>query len=330
MKRFLIRLFLFFSLPVALGLAWTVFVVAMDHASYARALKLPADATAVVCGDSQTKDALDPAGIPGFVNFSVAATTCDQDFLRLTDLLAANRGRLRHVILDVSPLKIRYLQETRTTPPQSPTPVSELNSGRVHALLHVYHPAENRRPLGSVGAIWRDVVCVRKFNEFRKSILRGKPWRSSMAGGFDPGKQRGFVDPKYRAQAQQDVVDKAKHVNGHPPATGDAPLFEILAESVGWVRAAGAEPVITTMPLSRPLREAIDAEKLAAFSRTAHDLADRLGVAYLDYLALDLPDACWHDANHLNRDGAKAFTARFARDFEDLRRRRGGQSASSR
>jgi len=330
MKRSLLRLTVFLSAPILLGAAWTAYVVAMDRASYARALRLPADATAVVCGDSQTKDALDPAGIPGFVNFSVAATLCDQDFLRLGDLLDANPGRLRHVVLDVSPLKIRYLAEPRATPPRAPTPVSELNSGRVHALLHFYHLEENRRPLGSVGAIWRDVVCVRKFNEFRKSVLRGMPWRSSLAGAFDPGKQRGFVDPKYRTLALGDVADKAKHVNGHPPATADAPLFGILAESVARVRAAGAVPVVTTMPLSRPLREAIDAERLAAFTRTAHEVAGRLGVVYLDYLALDLPDACWHDANHLNREGAKMFTARFAKDFAELRRRDGGQSASSR
>ena len=328
MKRFLVRMLLFVSLPLALGIVWTAYVVAMDYSSYTRALKLPTGTTAVVCGDSQTKDALDPDLIPGFANFSTAATTCDQDLLRLHDLLVANRGRLRYVFLDVSPLKVGYLKEMLEDPPKPPKPVSELNSGRVHALLHFYHLTENRRPLGSVGAIWRDVVCVRKYNEFRKSILRGKKWRSSMAGAFDPDKEQGFLNPKFRDRAMRDVMDKAERVNVRPPATVGLPQFSILVEAAGLVRAAGAEPVITTMPLSRPLREAIDDEKLAAFSEAVRDVAMRLGVEQLDYLRLELPDTCWHDGNHLNRTGATAFSPRFAQDFAELQRRRGTDSRS--
>ena len=38
-------------------------------------------------------------------------------------------------------------------------------------------------------------------------------------------------------------------------------------------------------------------------------------VRYLDYLALDLPETCWYDANHLNRQGAETFTPRLAADL---------------
>ena len=321
MKRFLVRTFLFLSVPVLLGVAWTVYVVWMDYASYTRALVLPEETTVAVCGDSQTKDALDPAHIPGLANFSTAATTCDQDLLRLFDLLVANRGRLRYVLLDVSPLKIGYMEETSSTPPSPPRPVSELNAARVHALLHVYHLTENRRPFGSVGALWRDVICVRKYNEFRKSVLRGKKWRSSMAGAFDPDKAQGFLNPKFRAKALADVDAKADRVNRRPPAQVGLPLFAVLVEAVGLVRAAGAEPVMTTMPLARPLREKMDAAKVAAFTEAARDVAVRLGVPYLDYLQLDLPEALWHDGNHLNRAGAAAFSPRFAADFAAVRRR---------
>ena len=321
MKRFLVRVFLFMSVPVLLGAVWTAYVVWMDYSCYTRALVLPEGTTVVVCGDSQTKDALDPALIPGLANFSTAATTCDQDLLRLADLLVANRGRLRQVLLDVSPLKIGYMEETLETPPRPPRPVSELNAARVHALLHFYHLTENRRPVGSLGALWRDVVCVRKYNEFRKSVLRGRKWRSSMAGAFDPDKAQGFLNPKLRAKALDDVLSKADRVNRRPPAEVGLPLFGALVEAVGLVRAAGAEPVITTMPLARPLRERMDAAKLAAFTESVRDVAVRLGVAYLDYLRLDLPDELWHDGNHLNRAGAAAFSPRFAEDFAAVRRR---------
>ena len=106
MKKFLFRLFLFLWVPVLLAIVWTVFVVVCDCRSYRAALEVPDGAAVVVCGDSQTKDALDPALFPGFFNFSTAATTCDQDLLRLGDLLSANKGRIKYVLLDVSPLKI--------------------------------------------------------------------------------------------------------------------------------------------------------------------------------------------------------------------------------
>lgn len=323
MQRFLTRMFLFAAVPLSLGVAWTAYVVFMDYRSYTAALKLPEGTVIAVCGDSQTKDALDPALIPAFANFSTAATTCDQDILRLSDLLVTNPGKLKYMLLDVSPLKVGYMDETLRKPPQPPKPVSELNAGRVHSLLHFYHITRNRRPLGSIGAIWRDVVCVRKYNEFRKSILRGKKWRSSMAGAFDPGKEKGFLDARYRERAMSDVLEKAERVNRRDPARLDLPIFSILSESAGLVRAAGAEPVITTMPLSRHLRDAIAPGKLVDFSKSVREIALRLGVPYLDYLTLDLPDECWHDGNHLNRHGAAVFSPRFAADLARITALRG-------
>ena len=307
MRRFLKRLLLFAAFPTVIAVAWTTFVVVMDRRSYVRALPLAEGETVVVCGDSQTKDALDPARIPGLRNFSTAATTCDQDAMRLADVLAANPGKVRRVLLDVSPLKIGY---------DISRPVSELNAARVHALIHAYHFHDNRRLFGSVLALWRDVIFTRKFNEFRKSILRGKRWQSSLVGGFDPAKRSGFLEKKTAALARKDVTAKAARINDRPPVTSDLPLFGILEEQVALVRAAGAEPVITTMPLSPQLREAIDPVRRAAFTREVRALAHRLGVTYLDYLELDLPLECWHDGNHLNHTGAAIFSDHFAHDLQ--------------
>lgn len=312
MKKFLSYASLFLGLPAVLGAAWTVFVVAADYLSYTGALKAPPYATVAVCGDSQTKDGLDPALVPGLFNFSTAATTCDQDLMRLKDLLAANRGKFKYVLLDISLLKVGY---------STAKPVSELNSGRVHALLHFYHPFNNRRDLGSIGAIWRDVVCTRKYNEFRKSILRGRPWRSSMAGAFAPGKEKGFLDQRYRTKALADVKEKAGRVNRHEPATPSLPIFGILEESVAVVRAAGAVPVVTSMPLSGALLREIEPSRIEAFRAAVRAVVRKLDVTWLDYLAADLPDELWHDGNHLNRDGARTFSETFAKDFAEVVRR---------
>jgi len=309
MRRFAKRLLLFALAPAFVAVAWTVFVVAMDYRSYTMGLKLAEGETVVVCGDSQTKDGLDPSVVTGLHNCSAAATTCDQDKMRLADVLEANPGKVRYVLLEASPLKVGY---------NPARPVSELNAGRVHSLLHFYHFRDNRRPYGSVLALWRDVVFTRKFNEFRKSILRGKPWRSSMLGGFAPSDGCGFTSRKYAERAAKDVREKSERFNSTEAASPDKPFFANLEEQVALVRSAGAVPVLMTMPLSGHLRNAMDAGRLADFTREVESLAERLDVKYLDYLRLDLPEKYWHDANHLNCDGAKAFSALFYVDFRGI------------
>ena len=62
-------------------------------------------------------------------------------------------------------------------------------------------------------------------------------------------------------------------MNKRPPASPAIPLFGLLAESVGLVRAAGAVPVVTTMPLSPALRGAMDPARLAAFRAAMQTVA---------------------------------------------------------
>ena len=307
MKRFLKRLLLFASVVFVPAATWVALVVALDRSSYVSSLKMPDGASIVVCGDSQTKDALDPAHIPGFFNFSNAASLHDQNMLRLKDLLDANPGRVKVVLVDASPLKLGY---------NPAKPVSDTEAARVHFLIHVYHLGENLRPIGSWAELVRDVIFTRKFNEFRKSILRGKRWRSSLAGGFDPDKTHGFSNPRYRERALSDVKDKAERVNSLPPADGNELLFDVLEAQIDLVRSYGVVPVLTTMPLSGPLLESVDTTRLDAFTKAVRSLADRKGVGYIDCLRFKTDDSAWHDANHLNRDGAAAFSDAFAQILE--------------
>ena len=66
------------------------------------------------------------------------------------------------------------------------------------------------------------------------------------------------------------------------------------------------------MPLSGPLLEAVDSARLDAFTKAVRGLAERKGVKYIDCLRFKTDDSAWHDANHLNRDGAAAFSDAFA------------------
>ena len=178
MKRFVFRLLLFLSIPVLLLGGWTVFVVVMDRQSYVAALALPPGCDVAVCADSQTRDGLNPAFMPELYNFSTAATHPDQNLMRLKDLLVRNPGRLRYVLLDVTPIHVGFDERT--------APLSEAGSARVHALLHAYHWRTAVRPVGSAAALFRDVILVRKFNEMRKALKRKVPYRSPLAGARLP------------------------------------------------------------------------------------------------------------------------------------------------
>ena len=306
MKTFLKRLAAFLAVPAAVAAAWLAFAIGCDFASYRAALKAPDGASVAVCGDSQTKDALDPALFPGLFNFSNAASSHDQNLLRLRDLLDANPGRFQTVLIDASPLKLGF---------DPTTPISEMASARVHLTIHLYHPFAGKRPLGRFCALVRDVLFARKFHEFRKAALKGRWWRSSLAGGFAPDSTKGFTNPRYRKRAQEDVADKAARIGALPPATGSEALFAALAEEAAAVRERGAVPVFTVMPLSPALLKAADDARLEAFSRAVSAFAQRENAPLLDFMRHPTEESWWHDANHLNRTGAAAFTPVFVEKF---------------
>ena len=72
----------------------------------------------------------------------------------------------------------------------------------------------------------------------------------------------------------------------------------------------------------RQIRPTADPIAFFAFPYFARDIAEfwrrwhmSLTTWFRDYLALDLPETCWYDANHLNRQGAETFTPRLAADL---------------
>ena len=310
MRRFISRLLVFIGVPIAIVTIWTVFVITIDRRSYISALHVPEGCDIVVCSDSQTQSALDPAFMPSLYNFSSAASHPDQNLLRLQDLLAHNAGRIRTVLIDVTPLHVGFDERN--------APLSEAGSARVHALLHLYHRQDVKRPWGDVLMLFRDVMLDRKFNELRKTLRRKRKYRSSLAGGFYAVKSAAFSDNP--GKAAKDVSEKAQRINARPVMKATDRIVEILLESVDAVRRAGAEPVFITTPVSPPLRAALDSAKCAAFTNVVTSLAAAHKITYLNYLAEDFPPECWRDANHLNMTGAEAFTKRLANDLPNRKR----------
>lgn len=307
-SRFVIRVIAFFSLPTALIAAWIGCVVAMDRRSYRASLLVPEGRDVWICGDSQARDGFDPRVCGRLHNFSCAAAAADQNWLRLKDLLSANPGRKGYVLLDATPVQVG-LDERRS-------PLSESGPGRVHALLHFYHMGDSERPLGSVALLVRDVLLVRKFNEIRKSVLKGRPYVSSLVGGFFSRPTVGFVEHPERAK--MDLLSKANTFNETPRFTSNDRFAEILVGEAEDVRKVGMTPVFISTPISPMLIEAFDKERLSAFTNGIADVARRCGAPYINFVARSFPLECWHDANHLNLDGAERFTREFMSEFARL------------
>ena len=310
MKRFVARMLLFWSIPISIVALWSVFVVAIDRCSYLSALQLPKGCDVVVCSDSHTQNGLDPAFMPRLYNFSSAASLPDQNLLRLEDILVGNPGKVRIVLIDVTPLHVGFDERQ--------TPLSEAGAARVHALLHVYHWRETERPWGNVPMLFRDVMLDRKFNELRKALRKKRRLRSSLAGGFYAVKSAGFVDAP--GKAADDVSKKAQRINACPKLKQSDRIVEILEKSIDVTRSFGAEPVFITTPLSTQLRKALDPEKSEAFIKVVTAFAATRKIPYLNYFYEDFPIGSWRDANHLNLAGAEAFTKRVAGDLEGLMR----------
>lgn len=305
MKKFTSSILAFASIPCGAALLWSVFVVSLDYRSYRASLTCPAGRDIAVCGDSQTRAALDPDVIPRLFNFSTAATHPDQNYLRLLDMLDANPGKFRYVLLDITPLHVGF--------DESASPLSEAGSARVHALIHCYRWSESRRPLGSATLLFRDVVLDRKFNEIRKALRRGRQYRSSLAGGFYAADKAGFSEN--REEAMSHALALAGRFNGKKPFSRNERVVGLLKASVAAVRAAGVKPVVITTPLAPAALRRMDPGKIYSFTNEVAAVARSLDVRYLDCLALDLPESCWRDANHLNKKGAVAFSRKFGELF---------------
>ena len=104
MKRFVARL-IAFTLLVAVVIGGVCLAeIAAEVRAYRRELVAPAQASALVCGDSQAGGDIDPEACPKFFNFSAHGRSLDQSYLAALDALDRNAGGgIKTVVFDVTP-----------------------------------------------------------------------------------------------------------------------------------------------------------------------------------------------------------------------------------
>lgn len=303
MKRFVLRSLLFAVLLVGLvgGVCWAE--ISAEIGAYRRELAAPDGKKAVICGNSRTEMGLDPMVWPELFNFSVSGRTADQSFLTLIDVLEANPGKFKTVLIDIS---------AEEACQDLSLPVGKLDFSAQYYLLYLLHPAERMRDLDGLVGVFRDNMVGKRLRAFLRALRGIKRFKSSLAAGFDPSDTcYPLSDPvKFKAR----VLKVKSQTDDLPSVTLAAPYFKLLDRMVAHCRARGAEPVFVTMPWHRDLIEARGLDQLRAYVDLVGRYALRQGCRYLNLLEMDVPDECWIDGNHLNRNGAKILTKRIA-DF---------------
>lgn len=106
--KFISRVLMFLSIPAVLLGGWAVFIITLDYHSYHSSLPVPEGRDIVVCGDSHSKDCIDPDCFLRLHNFSTAASDPEQNYLRLKDVLKTNTSNLKYVLLDITPLQLGF------------------------------------------------------------------------------------------------------------------------------------------------------------------------------------------------------------------------------
>lgn len=305
MKKFILRVICFgTSVVAAIGGCCAIELWQEVVTYYSREVIAPEGACILVGNDSQTCDGIDSDTYPQIFNFSAPARRMDQACFALKDVLKANPGRFKTVLVDLSPI---------AAVEKFDRPIAELGYAAQYYLLHWLHWRENARDMSGALKVCRDNMVGRRLRHFWRAVRGKKKFVSSIGGGFRPLDECQLVqDPEY---FRRQCDDRVRYFNSQPAVEPESDIFRSVDAIGDAVKAAGAELVLMTTPLHMQLVSACDRDKLCAFSETVRRYAASRNCRYLDFLREELESDCWFDAQHLNARGARKFTKRLLKEF---------------
>ena len=305
MRRFVKRVILFAAILTGIVGGIGGLEIACEIRAYREALRAPTTADTVVCSASKSEKGLNPARWPGLFNFCASGRPLDQVYLVSKDLFAANPGRFRHYILELSPESVR--DDTNV-------PVDRMGFAAQYYLLYLLHWSERVRPLDGIVKVCRDNLVGRRLREFSKAVRGRKKFRGALGTvGFTPSARCGaLTDPVwFQARVQRMRLECDRGLDTFGPGSTALAFSDRI---IDLARTNGAEVVIFSSPMHRDLIKACGPDRIRRFSKAVAAYAEEKGCRYLDLSELDLPDDCWVDGNHVNSKGAETLTAH-VRDF---------------
>lgn len=265
--------------------------------SYRQELVAPVHATVFVCGDSRTEKCLDPASWPELFNFSVSGRPFDQTYLMAKDIVAANPGRFRTVLVDISPERARCDYDV---------PVGEMICPQFF-LLYFLHLDEPLRPLDGIGGVFRDAMVEERLRLVWRVIRGKKVFRSSLAGGYvNKAVCLKQTNPDIFDKRARRLSDETRELLREPGR--NVQYFRLVDKIVDWGRSQGVEVALLTAPWHPDLVQRSGEGNVRRFTGVVEAYAARKGCRYLNLMEMSLPEECWQDGNHVNGKGAAYVT----------------------
>lgn len=297
MRRFVVRAFLFSAVVVVTFGGICALEIAAELRAYRAEVVAPEGATVAIAGDSQAAMGVDSLRFPVFFNFSAHGKTLDQAWFTLEDIVAANPGRIRTVILDITPANVVGLSASR---------LRDMDYAAQFYLLHFLHPDGNFRDLGDALGVMRDNMVGRRLRLFSRALRGKRKFTSSLFGQFTEDHE---VLSRMSPRVFQSLVEeRAAEVAKGLPLPPDSRLSTVL-DGVAGLRGKGVEVVLMTTPWSAELRRTCDAKRLEAFFGQVRGAAAQRGLCYLNFFDFPVGPEGWRDGHHLNATGARPFTA---------------------
>lgn len=264
---------------------------------YRQELVAPADATVFVCGDSRTQMDLDPAHWPELFNFSASGRPVDQTYLTAKDIVVANPGKFRTMLVDIS---------SETAGADYEASIGEMTSSK-YFLLYLLHAEDRLRSFRGIVGVLRDSMVKERLKLVRR-VLRGKrAFRSSLASGHRNH------DERWKQSSPERFNNLAKHWTERAGKVFDDPAsrtryWELLDRLIRWGKSQGLEVVLLTPPWHADLICRSGVDRVRRFTAYVDGYARTRGLRYLNFIDAPFPEEQWLDGNHLNSRGAESFT----------------------
>jgi hypothetical protein len=297
MKKFVIKALFFAALVVGVigGLcAWEILA---EVRAYRAEVVAPQGASILLCGDSQFGNSVDPQVCPEFFNFSAHGRALDQSYMIALDALRANKGRIRSIVVDVSPAAATWPLDS---------PLEDMSFSGNYWLVHYLHPRENTRDLSGGFRVVRDCLVGRRLRHAWRAIRGKVEFHSSIEGKYTPSLE---VNKRDNPRLFDGLMrQKARLTKGAADIGPDSLMFATLDKMVRLASEEGVGIVVVTTPWHPDLIELCGEAELDRFVAKLSAWAAGKGVKYVSFLKQRFPEECWLDSNHLNARGAKTFT----------------------
>lgn len=299
MKKFALRVILFVLLAVAAIGGFCAVEIAAEIWSYRRELVAPEGASVFVCGDSKSEMGLNPAVWPELFNFSLTGRPLDQTYLTAIDLFAANHGRIKTFLIDVSPESASFDYNL---------PVGQMGGAERYMLVYFLHRGERVRQFANIVGWIRDLMADKRLHLISRVIRGKREFRSSLVSGYKRMKKclKRSDSVRYWRNVRVES-ERVRDALANPSARIE--FLELLDKTISVAKAGGAEVILMNTPWHRDLIEACGADEVLRYTDFVGAYARRKGCRYLNLMEVGFPDDCWYNASHLNEIGAGQLTA---------------------